>query len=254
MKSNIISKLIQSPLLFLVFISLGSVVGIAAVQRDYDGDGKSDLMVGRSSPEGNFLWFALKSKDGFSATVWGLSGGSDVSINADYDGDGSLDIAVIRRSLESENAYWYILNSSTNTMTVLTWGLRQGDTEVPQDYDGDGRTDIAVYRYGWWYILRSSDNLVHTEQFGLTSNPHPPGGDVSVDYPFAGGDYDGDGKADLAVARSTWQGPSNPWPRVLYLRLSETGHWASYDLGDSRFTGVLRGDYDGDGKADVAVW
>jgi hypothetical protein len=82
-----------------------------------------------------------------------------------------------------------------------------------------------------WYLLQSSNGFT-AAQFG-----------VSEDKPAAN-DFDGDGKADLAVFR-----PSNG---VWYLLRSSSG-----------FTGVQFGsngdlpvaaDYDGDGKADIAVY
>jgi hypothetical protein len=51
---------------------------------------------------------------------------------------------------------------------------------------------VAVFRpsNGVWYIRRSTDNTVSYTQFGMS-------GDIPVP-----GDYDGDGKADIAVYRA----------------------------------------------------
>ena len=72
-----------------------------------------------------------------------------------------------------------------------------GDLPVPADFDGDGLTDFAVYRpqqpglpYGTWYVLpRSGPVRINGTVFGLPTDIPVPG------------DYDGDGKADLAVWR-----------------------------------------------------
>jgi hypothetical protein len=60
-------------------------------------------------------------------------------------------------------------------------------------------------------------------------------------------DYDGDGKADIAV----WRGADTNW----YIVRSSDGaeqavSWGASALGDV----PVPGDYDGDGKADAAIW
>ncbi|HEY0048734.1 MAG TPA: VCBS repeat-containing protein, partial [Pyrinomonadaceae bacterium] len=113
----------------------------------------------------------------------------------------------------------------------------------PADYDGDGKADIASYNCFpipgqnpvrcEWAILRSSVNNVRIEQFG--------NGD---DSPLPPADYDGDGKADIAVFR--------PSERVWYLLQSTAGFAAAqYGLESD----IARpSDFDGDGKADITVW
>jgi FG-GAP-like repeat len=245
------TDLIKAGGFFLVCFSVFAISAKAAsAVFDYDGDGKTDPVVIRQPSNGSLTWYVLQSRDGFKSTAWGVSPTSPSEGDAtngtigDYDGDGKYDLAVVRRSSTSnQNLAWFILNSNTNTMKVFQWGLIS-DRRVPKDYDGDGKTDVAVYRNGAWYVLRSSDGQLYAEQFG-----------TSQDRPLAGGDYDGDGKADLAVIRyGQAPFPGGAIPTTLYLRRSLDGTWVGYNLGDARITGVLTGDYDGDGKADVAMW
>ncbi len=101
-------------------------------------------------------------------TLWGAAG--DIPLTGDYDGDGKSDIVIWRPS----NGYWYIINSSDQSVDYVQWG-GEGDIPVPGDYDGDGKTDIAIYRpsNGYWYIIRSSDQGVVYIQWGGAPNDIP---------------------------------------------------------------------------------
>jgi WD40 repeat protein len=70
---------------------------------------------------------------------------------------------------------------------------------------------------------------------------------LSGDY-GARGDYDGDGKADLAVAR-----PGNGITYIFFIQRSADGNWMTGSLGNPNGDVLAPGDYDGDGKTDIAV-
>jgi sugar lactone lactonase YvrE len=229
---------------------------------DYSGDRRADYVVwrpyhidpilpsldrvglwfgaGEYSPEHQYYLFSLWGYQ------WGLPG--DSPLDVDFDTDGIFDLTVWRPS----NGTWYTCPSAypfcgcsdyygtCHDPIVQQFGL-PGDYPLAGDFDDDGVSDYIVWRpsTGMWFILKSYDYTVVAIQWGL------PG-----DLPLIG-DYDGDGNADLAV----WRPTTGTW----YILQSKKNY--SSAPGDS-FTvqwGLpgdhpMRGDFDGDGALDLAVW
>jgi hypothetical protein len=199
--------------------------------NDYDGDGRTDPAVYRSS---ELTYYAKQSAVGDWRVEQIGQPGDSVSLNVDFDGDGKSDFSTARYNSE---VLWRIYNSSTGRITETRWGSSTlGDFFAAGDYDGDGASDIAVLRAGTWYIIESSTGTVRYDYFGQS-------GDVP-----APNDYDRDGKADMMIARS------ENGQRMWYLKRSSDGQVTVTPWGlssDAFFTG--RADYDGDGAADISV-
>lgn len=246
---RVVMKNIFTLILFLLCGNL--TLNGAPTVWDYDGDGKTDFLIKRLVSNGDDSyqshWYILRSRDGFFFTHWGTfrqqGCTNSGSIPGDFDGDRKYDISVVGGCTDTQQLYYYILNSSNNVFRFAEWGLRTQDIIMPQDYDGDGRTDLAVWRFDTWYVLNSSDNSFRAERFGNRSL-----GDMPI---F--GDYDGDGKADLAVRRVTGN-ISSPQPITFIIKLSQSGNWQVFTFGDWRGDIIVPGDYDGDGKTDMALW
>ena len=140
-----------------------------------------------------------------------------------------------------ESQRWLVLYACRRGSSVGS-----GVIPAPADYDGDGRADLGVQiERGEWRIDFAADGFGDWNQ-RITTLPH-----VGRYACPAVADYDGDGLADLAIKHDslcTW-----------YIDYAANGY-GSWDVSWSislltqidRYT-PLPGDYDGDGRADIAV-
>jgi hypothetical protein len=216
-------------------LPVGEVLGrfhvANGLYNDYDGDGKTDIQVYRTSSN---TFYSLDSSSGAYRVQQLGQPGDSVSLTVDFDGDGRSDFSTARYNAE---VLWRILPSRTNVLQETRWGSSTlGDFFAAADYDGDTRMDIGVFRAGVWHILRSSDGSYTQQYWGM-----------SGDAPVLA-DFDRDGRADVTVARS------ESGQRVWYTRMTSDGSTRVVTWGlssDGFFTG--RVDFDGDAAADILV-
>jgi hypothetical protein len=247
--------------------------------NDFDGDGKADFAVTRNVGAAK-VWYIWQSTGAFRALQYGLN--TDENVAGDYDGDGKTDVAVFRQETVSPTStrysFWISGSLFGEHAYVLTTNAYPNVVGHQQDYDGDGKTDIAwtmennaryflVYSGGGGTIpvvnpggtfIRigdmTGDNKAETAAYdssnivriknsatGTTQAVHfgAPGDQ------YVAADFDGDGKGDLTVFRSsdgTW------WWMRSSDNVVNAASWGQN--GDT----PVPADYDNDGKTDMAIY
>lgn len=163
---------------------------------------------------------------------------------ADFNGDGKTDWNVLRLIQGGPNSQvaWFTRYTGLASGQTDVFGLAT-DTFLTADFDGDNKSDVTAWRSdnpqaAFFYIMRSQSSTFLPVQWGIAG-----------DDPTAVGDYDNDGKDDVAVYR---QGASTGQQSFWHIQKSSDGGYLPIQWG--QFGDVIApGDYDGDGFADAAV-
>jgi len=192
---------------------------------------------------------------------WASQGGAHHLVG-DFNGDRKSDIALTGVSwwnslpvaFANGNGTFQVTNSLLDNFA--SWASDPGAATLVGDFNGDGKADIALTGASWWNTLPIAfSNGDGT--FRVTDSPldnfaswaAQPGVVKLV------GDFNGDGKADIALIGASWW---NTLPvafsngdgtfRVTNSPLDNFASWAAQP-------GVVKlvGDFNGDGKADIAL-
>ena len=187
----------------------------------------------------------------FDPKVDYATGMSPYSVSVgDFNGDGKVDLAVANASGFTVSV---LLRNAANTGFDPKVDVATGSypTSVSVgDFNGDGKLDLAVANYysnTVSVLLRNTDNTGFDPKVDFTTGSHPIFG---VDpYSVSVGDFNGDGKTDLAVANAQSNTVS-----VLLRNADNTGFDPKVDVANgSSPISVTVGDFNGDGKTDLAV-
>lgn len=184
----------------------------------------------------------------------------------DFNGDGHPDFIHVAHSDEGE-PYWRAHLSNGDGFVEQQWeyGVRltAGSDRYGvhvADFTGDGRDDLA-YRGVCGNERRPCWRVHHSTGTGLSAADDYGNGvrvsDETFPFGFHAGDYNGDGRADLAF-RGRCGDDGHPCWRVLTARpdagfaVRDWGDGVYWDPARSRELGLLVGDYNGDGRDDIA--
>jgi len=222
---------------------------------DLNGDGKSDLVgVNVGSDDVSVL---LSKGDGtFQAAVNYEVGSSPMSLAlGDFNSDGKPDIAVA--NYNSDNVSVLLGNGDGSFQTAVSYaaGLYSSHVAVG-DFNGDGKPDLAVanegtfqnnYTDGGVSVLLSKGDGTFFPAVNYGAGTHP----LSI----VAGDLNKDGISDLVIAnqgsfRSNYVDGS---VSVLLSKGDGTFNAAVSYVAGTRPISVAVGDFDSDGKSDLAV-
>jgi subtilisin-like proprotein convertase family protein len=214
---------------------------------DYFGSGKSSFGVYNATGT-NVIWRVLNNGGAGQETIfWGLSAVDDLTPGY-FDADNRADIGVWRRSTTAGESRFFIRHTNPVALNAFPFGSGNDFAGYDADYDGDGRDDPTTIRRvngQWlWSYRASTTNTLRSVAFGTAT------GAATEDVPMAGGDFTGDGRADLVVIRQNANGPdSYIWGD------SVTGQQiSSFPWGDFSTDYYVLGDFLGDTRIDFAVW
>jgi subtilisin family serine protease len=217
---------------------------------DFNGDGRQDVSA-RDAATGN-IWVGLSTGTGLVTSIWGKwSTTADLSqaVVGDFNGDGRDDLAV--RVKNAGDGRWYVAESTGSSFSTGVWGgwttLRTWGQVQVGDFDGDGLADIAGRIQnsgdGRWVVMRSTGSRFAGTIWGAWS--------TYVPWEVFTGDVDGDGRTDL-IARTGNAGDGRWFISRSTGSSLQNGTWGMVSSHLALATALV-GDFDGDGRADIAV-
>ncbi|WP_020644710.1 FG-GAP-like repeat-containing protein [Amycolatopsis balhimycina] len=220
---------------------------------DFTGDGKGDIATFVRGTDGH-VYVAASDGSKFvgNSVSWHdrFSIGAEIPLSGDFNGDGKADVATFSRG-SAADVYVALSDGTKFDGNGVLWDdYFAANSEIPAigDFNGDGKDDIATFTLGTTgdvYVALSDGT-----KFGASSVWHGDFG-FNAELPYIG-DFNGDGKDDIAVFTRGTGGD-------VYVALSDgtkfvgnSVKWHDNFAFNDEIPAI--GDFNGDGKDDIATF
>jgi hypothetical protein len=246
---------------------------VQVITGDFNGNGRTDIALVRQDGGWSTIPIAFSNGDGtFTITngdvgdfaTWAATSDARV-ITGDFNGDGRTDIALVR-----QDSGWgtipIALSNGDGTFTITNgdvgdfagWAATNNVRVITGDFNGDGRTDIALVRQdtGWSTIPIALSNGDGTFTITNSAVGDFEGWAVANDVRVITGDFNGNGRTDIALVRQ-----DSGWSTIPIAFSNGDGTFAitNGDAGDfatwatANDVRVITGDFNGNGRTDIAL-
>jgi hypothetical protein len=241
---------------------------------DFNGDGRTDVMLLRQSAGWGSMPVALSNGDGTWRIIntyiggdfagWAATPGV-VPLTGDFNGDGRTDVALVNQAagwttmpvaFANGDGTWRITNGSSGAFAG--YATTPGAQLLTGDFNGDKRMDVALVNReaGWRSMPVAFANGDGTWRITNSGIGYFAGLAATPGVQVLTGDFNRDGRTDVALVNR-----EPGWTSIPVAFANGNGTWQVTN-GDARdFAGyaympntdLLTGDFNGDGRMDIVL-
>ncbi len=221
----------------------GYAYGVGVASADFNADGKPDFALGNWGSSDVGITVFLGNSTGLQPGVtYGSGGNLNFVASGDFNGDTKPDLVASDDAAGNVDLFLGNGDGTFQSPTVYSAGSGPAQGLAVGDFNGDSRPDVAV--------VTAPNNVIVLINNGSGGFNSPVSYSItSLGMEIAAADFNNDGILDLVI-------PQSEANSVSVLLGNGDGTFTArpdFDLGSSFPVAVAVGDWNGDGKNDLAV-